>query len=589
MAAGAGQVVKLLDINSGRALGELRYGDTNDDILCLAFSPRTTNVLVTGGELGVIRQWNLATREITTFASHPSSVGSIAFSPDGKMLAAASHNSGNTLSVWNVDLKQQVWTTNTAIPPNAVAFTPDGKALVSGGGGGNGNARVWELATGRELQPFPKLHKGWLNHITFSPDGRTLATGAADDRLILWDFAERRAKAPPLRHGGNTMAFSADGRLMASIGFDYIARVWDVASQQPVALLRSLEPAWGLAFTPDSTRIVSAGGDRKVRLWDAMGLPDKDQLKGHDHWVHQVSFSPDGKKLASVDFYEGLTKLWEVPLRRFIRDLPGNPGDRSAGGAAFSPNGKLLVTSSYSGTVVLWDTATLERRGAFTNDFGCASLAFSPGSDVLAVATGFVPFRPNIPRGLAFWDMTTWQKINRLTEAAPDAVAVSFSNNGRLVAVGYHYGWLRLWDWETGHKLAEFQKHDGQVPTVAFSADDTLLASGGQNDEYVVLYSVAPARVLKVLQGHTGGVKSVAFAPDGKTLAAGGNDGMIRLWNLATHQPVLTLKKHSGAVTTIAFSRSGSFLASCGADADVRLWPAPSFDEIAQKETDNRK
>jgi len=320
-----------------------------------------------------------------------------------------------------------------------------------------------------------------------------------------------------------------------------------------------------------------------------MGLPDKDQLKGHDHWVHQVAFSPDGKRLASVDFYEGLTKLWEVPSRRFITDLPGNPGDRSAGGAAFSPNGKLLVTSSYSGTVVLWDTATLERRGALTNDFGCACLAFSPGSDVLAVATGFVPSRPNIPRSLAFWDITTSQKINRLAEAAHDAAAVSFSNDGRLVAVGYYDGWVRLWDWQTGRKIAEFQKHDGQVPTVAFSADDTLLASGGQNDEYVVLYSVAPARVLKVLEGHTGGVKSVAFAPDAKTLAAGGNDGMIRLWNLATHQPVLTLKKHSGAVNSVAFSRSGGFLASCGADADVRLWPAPSFEEIAQTETENRK
>ncbi|HYV31986.1 MAG TPA: WD40 repeat domain-containing serine/threonine protein kinase, partial [Candidatus Binatia bacterium] len=445
LAAGAGQVVKLLDINSGRELGELQYGDTNDDILCLAFSPRSTNVLATGGELGVIRLWNLATREITTLATHPSSVGSIAFSPDGKLLAAASHNLGNILTVWNVDLRQAVWTTNTYVPPNAVAFTPDGKALVSGGGGGNGNARVWDIATGKELPPFPELHKGWINYIAFSPDGRTLATCAADDRLILWDFADRRAKAPPLRHGGNTMAFSADGRLMASIGSDYVARVWDVASQQPVALLRSLAPAWGgLAFTPDSTRIVSAGGDRKVRLWDAMGLPDKDQLKGHDHWVHQVSFSPDGKKLASVDFYEGLIKLWDVSSRRFITDLPGNPGDRSAGGAAFSPNGKLLVTSSYSGTVMLWDTATLERRGVFTNDFGCACLAFSPGSDVLAVATGFMSSRVNIPRSLAFWNITTSQKINRLTEAAHDAGAVSFSNDGRLVAVGYYDGWVRL-------------------------------------------------------------------------------------------------------------------------------------------------
>jgi dipeptidyl aminopeptidase/acylaminoacyl peptidase len=233
---------------------------------------------------------------------------------------------------------------------------------------------------------------------------------------------------------------------------------------------------------------------------------------------------------------------------------------------------------------MLWDTATLERISVLTNDFYAGSLAFSPDSKVLAVATGYVPNRPNIRRSLAFWDVAARQELNRLAEAAPDAAAVSFSNDGRLIAVGYHEGWVRLWDFGSGRKMGEFQKHSGLVPTVALSADGTLLASGGDQDENVVLYSVATSRVLKMLEGHTGGVKSVAFAPDGNTLAAAGNDGTIRLWNLATHQPILALKKHTGAVTSIAFTRDGNFLASCGADADVRLWPAASFEEIQQTE-----
>src|SRR5207249_10026755 len=104
--------------------------------------------------------------------------------------------SGNSLTVWNVDLKQEVWTTKTATPPNAVAFTPDGKALISGGGGGNGNARVWEVATGKELQPFPELHKGLINYIVFAPAGRTLATCAADDQLILGTSPSAGRKRP---------------------------------------------------------------------------------------------------------------------------------------------------------------------------------------------------------------------------------------------------------------------------------------------------------------------------------------------------------------------------------------------------------
>jgi WD40 repeat protein len=219
-----------------------------------------------------------------------------------------------------------------------------------------------------------------------------------------------------------------------------------------------------------------------------------------------------------------------------------------------------------------------------TNDFGGSSLAFSPDSKVLGIASGFLDVRPSKPRTLAFWDVASEQKLNRLTKAEPDASAVTFSKEGELVAVGYFTGWVRLWDWKTGSNIASFQKHLGQVPTVAISSRGSMLASGGEDDEYVVIFGLAPARVLKVLEGHTGGVKAVAFAPDDKILAVAGNDGTIRLWNLATYQPVLTLKKHASIVTSIAFTRDGNFLASGGGDGDVRLWPAPSFEEIKKLE-----
>jgi WD40 repeat protein len=405
-----------------------------------------------------------------------------------------------------------------------------------------------------------------------------LATSAADGQLILWDFAERRAKGQSIKHGGGSVAFSPDGHLLACIGVDLVPRVWDVASQQQVALLRRLGGGWTLAFTPDGTRILCGGEDHTLRVWNATGSPDKDRLKGHKSWVTQVAFSLNGRTLASVDYDLGITKLWDVPTRRFITNLIGTLGEHAGGGAAFSPSGRLLATSTYHGTVTFWDTATLAQIRVLTNDFGVASLAFSPDSKVLGVAAGLKVFRPNPPlRSLAFWDVAAGQKLNRLTQAEPDAVAVSFSRNGRQVAVGYFGGWVRLWDWETGAMIKEFRKHLGQVPTVAFSAKGNFLASGGEDDEYVVVYGVAPPRILGVLEGHTGGVSSVAFAPDDKTLAAAGDDGTIRLWSLATYQPVLTLKKHAGGVTGIAFTRDGNLLASCGGDGDVRLWPAPAF------------
>jgi WD40 repeat protein len=261
-----------------------------------------------------------------------------------------------------------------------------------------------------------------------------------------------------------------------------------------------------------------------------------------------------------------------------MRELEG--GGWLGGGAAFSPDGKLLATSSYTGKVLLWDAATFDSRGSLSNEFSLGTLAFSPDGKVLGAATGFTTAQPKMPRGLVFWELDSRKKLDRLASAAPDAAVVAFSPDGRLVAVGYHTGWVRLWDWETQRNIAEFRKHDGQVAGVAFSADGTLLASGGIGDEHVVVYSVSSRAVLRDLPGHIGGVRAVAFAPDGKTLAVAGEDGTTRLWNLATYQLVLTLKQHAGLVKGIAFTRDGNMLASCTGGGEVRLWPAASPEEI---------
>jgi WD40 repeat protein len=460
-----------------------------------------------------------------------------------------------------------------------VIFSLDGSCLISGGGEGNGNARVWESRTGKELEGFPQVHGGWIYRIALTQDGRTMASSGADSQMVLWNFATRRPKGDPFtRCDGNApIAFSASGRWLANAGLDGVPRVWDLDSRQALLLRGHLGGLSSLAFSPDEHLLASGGADATVRVWDPKGRPDANLLAGHRQWVHTVAFSPDSKTLASVDYYQGLVKLWDVATRRWITDLPGMPGDQAAGGVSFSPDGKGIATFSYANKVLsLFDAISHNRLASWTNDFGGANVEFSPDSKLLALATGFA-LNPRLDSpSLAFWDLEHGRKIDWLSQAAPGAASARFSANGRLVAVGYHDGSVRLWDFSSGRKLAEFHKHSWSVPALAFSRDGAWLASAGYNDATV--YNVATLKVAALLPTPAGN-KSLAFAPDGKTLAVAGDDGAIRLWNLQTFQPALVLRKHLGAVTGVAFSADGRFMASSGAHFELRLWPAPSFHE----------
>src|SRR5262249_4063825 len=154
---------------------------------------------------------------------------------------------------------------------------------------------------------------------------------------------------------------------------------------------------------------------------------------------------------------------------------------------------------------------------ALTNAFGAGRNAFSPDGKLLATAS-FSLMPANGTNTLAFWDLATRQKIEKLSQAGPDAGSLAFSTDGRLVAIGYTDGWVRLWDVRNDQKLGEFRKTSDTIWEVALSANSRLLASTAA--EKVVLYDVVAKRVSRMLEAHTGEVKCVRFAPDGKSLAS---------------------------------------------------------------------
>ena len=276
----------------------------------------------------------------------------------------------------------------------------------------------------------------------------------------------------------------------------------------------------------------------------------------------------------------GLT-VWDVVTRNRIAQLT-KPSTNKEPSAVFSDNGDILA-QIWGEQIKLWDARTFAGRGELTNGFDAISLSISPDSRTLAAA-GLDHDLHGITNRLVFWDLTTKQKINKLAAAARLAVIVSFSHDGRMVAIGYLDGTVRVWDYESEGLLAEFTDQHQRIWSVAFSPDDACLVAGGE-EGVVVFHDMRAKRSFRPVTASSNWILGLSFAPDGKTLASAEGDGTIKLWNVATREVALVLKGHLGAASYASFSKDGNLLASCGGgDGTVRLWPAASFDEIPQQE-----
>jgi WD40 repeat protein len=426
--------------------------------------------------------------------------------------------------------------------------------------------------------------------MVLSPNGKLLATGSTDGTVILWDLAKREllTRLIPLISGASirAAAFSPNGRFLVAGYEDSTVRLWDLAANQQQAVYRGhRRPIIAVAFSADGRTIVSSSEDGTVRLWDVETRSRDEILATGNSWLTSMVFSPDGSRLAAMGLEQGVLTVWDMTTRSRLADLT-KPTTTIGPAAVFSPNGEILAQLS-DNRIKLWDAKTLAPRGEVTNGFDAISLSFSPNSRTLATA-GLAQSRLHgITNRLVFWDLPSLKRIDKLAQAAPLAVIVRFSHNGRVVAIGYLNGVVRLWDYEAERLLAEFKDQRSRIWSVEFSPNDAWLVAGG-GDGIVVFYNVLERRAFRPLMETSTWILGLRFTPDGRTLASAEGDGTIRLWNVETREVALTLRGHRGQCTVVSFSPDGNLLASCGSDGTVRLWPAAPLDKVPRMEIPRR-
>ncbi|MEG3848573.1 protein kinase [Microcoleus sp. herbarium19] len=263
----------------------------------------------------------------------------------------------------------------------SVAFSPDGLMLASGSK--DKTIQIWDLATGKSIRTFPG-DSSTIWSVAFDSNGTKLATGTGFWRVMLWDLKTGQATRT-LDHTASvwSVALSPDGKLIASGSGDKTTKISDATNGSLIYNLPDhTDFVYSVAFTPDGKSLVSASKDKKITIVDVETGKLLKTIEGHGDQVRSVAVSPDGKTIVSGSYDESI-KIWNLDTGDLIRSIKGHSDDVVS--VAISPDGKFIASGSKDKTIKVWDLATGELLNTLTGHTDeVYVVTFSPDGKTIA-------------------------------------------------------------------------------------------------------------------------------------------------------------------------------------------------------------
>ncbi len=506
----------------------------------------------------------------------------VALAPDAATFAAADLGRG-TVSIRHARTGKKLATLpGHSAEVLAVAYSPDGRFIAAGSA--DGLLRVWS-ASSRTLVHLTRAHRGPVFAVRFSADGSRLATLGGDRAVRVWDVRTGRRLQSLARVHERTKALDAWGEGIAFVGADRIAvapwsrgtkrssvvaKVFDISSGKQVSVVH--DPA-GPTQTIDidvshNGRLLVAGhalGPLQLyRLSDGRQL---DVTRGSNaSAVLDVEFSRDGKFLATGGV-DGVAKVWEVAHGKLAEVLRLRGHDSPVGSVSFNGRGNLLASwGQLTGEARVWDASPAGRGevltlpGPRTAPEGRPDITFTPDGRRLVASSG-------VPGTVRVWSVQTGKELLRLDESAVDrarahaAIGIDVSRDGSRIATAGADGSVRIFDAETGEQLLVLP-HQHCVPhglcvanRAVFSPDGSMIATTGW-DATIGIFDARTGRRIRVLPGHEhGGLGTVVaeWSSDGRRLLSTGHDG-TRIWDPRTGRRLHKLRPGGGPGRSGAWS-----------------------------------
>jgi WD40 repeat protein len=487
---------------------------------------------------------------------HGAQVRALAFSPDGRWLASASHD--QTVSVWEVSSgRERARCLGHEADVLTVAWSPDGKQLISGAA--DGTVRFWDATTGQERHSL-RYKTDAIESLAFSPDGKHLALGGDDGVVRFLDASRHEVSRLTQDRGVRCLAWSADGKRLATNGAKESVSIWD---PQTGIILRTLgtDHTQCLAFAPTGRQLVTREAEGVFRLWDT------DSGKQVRHWqgasdrggaasdIYQIVFSHDGKRVFAGNLAGGIEE-WEVATGKRSRLFTDRHRRRVT---VVAQHGDLLASGGEDHTIHLW---TIKGPGgALTSrdTLGDIPLTLSVQKQEATIVTASSEERFALSSGRK---LGTVKKTGSATKVR--------SPDGKLVASVGKEANISLHDGKSNIVRVSLPGHRGGTLAAAFALDGKQLASGGR-DSTMRIWNISSRTESRPPAAHEAWVCAVAFSPDSRLVASATVRGDISLWG-SSGRLLAELTGHRGAVAGLAFTEDGKTLVSAGRDRTILVW-----------------
>lgn len=538
--------------------------------------------LAVGMDNGLIVLWDINTWTVLSIlsTSYYDTVD-VAFHPDGIRLAAA-HFPEGVVQLWDTESEEIIHSWHTGHLTTSIAFSPDGAVLASGSSAmksDKGWIFFWDVEIGETLGEIEE-QIGPVGQVAFSPDGTRLVFSEAYGSTIwVWEVPNYQPAGSfeqPVQ-GNSSLVFSPDGTLLASGGPDGMVRLRDIGTgENRMALKHTLPDQTAstllLAFSPDGNTLVSVdGATSSLYAWDITTGENVFLIDGHALQINQLVFSPDGTFLTAGG-WGGAIYLWNTTTFAdlMIWYLPGLQTH-----LAYNPDGDVLASSTKNywadspfGVIQLWDTETGKAwQPQLDKPYIVEQMAFSPDGQTLALVAHFKETHM-----VLLVDMTAQEKT-KIYEVGWRTRAVLFTAKGMLVVTSNDDKTIRVWNLETGQTVYQLDDNLSWMTTVVLHANRQMLAIANQMGE-IRLLDLTTGDYQVVLDNGGVLISRLAFSPDGQLLADGGYDPVVRVWDVNTGE-VLAELPHNGEISGIAFSPDRTLLATASDDSTVRLWGVP--------------